>query len=314
MGLPTEKSPAQPRMGKVFVYGEPKVAGKSTLAMTLDPDRTIALDVEDGMAAIEGYKHRVTSWGKIVGHREVGEGRQTRQVPVLDEHSFRGTIQLLHEQDHPFKVGVVDTADMLAQLCADYVLSQLGGAAAAGVTGGYVHASDFDYGKGWSAINEEWQLRIGALCRVLESVILISHADRRTETDRTGGEYTVYTAALGPKGIRNWTLGFVDHILFATVEENDEGVATHCVRTQPSRSWEAGGRTVAGGPRLPDPLWLPDAATAGQELRRALEAVSAPVTAAEPEAAEDKPKAGNGRQRARKAAEPPQQQLEGATA
>jgi hypothetical protein len=179
MGLPTEKSPAQARMGKVFIYGEPKTAGKSTLSMTLDPDHTIALDVEDGLGAIEGFKHRVTSWGKVVGHQEVGEGRAARMVPVLDEHSFRGTVQLLAQNEHPFKVGVVDTADMLAQLCADYVLQQLGGSAAAGVTGGYVHASDFDYGKGWSAINEEWQLRIGALCRVLESVILISHADRR---------------------------------------------------------------------------------------------------------------------------------------
>lgn len=306
MPLPSEKSPAQARIGKVFIYGEPKTAGKSTLAMTLDPDRTIALDVEDGLGAIEGFKHRVTSWGKVAGVQ--GEGRQAR--PVLDEHSFRGAIQLLAQAEHPFRIAVVDTVDMLAQLCSDYVLTQLGGGAAAGVTGQYVHASDFDYGKGWSAISQEWQLRIGALCRVVESVVLISHADRTTKTDRTGGEFPVFTPALGPKAVRNWTLGFVDHILFAQVEENDEGVLTHCVHTQPSRSWESGGRTVAGGAVLPDPIWLPDAGTAGVELRKALEAVSAPVSVEKPKTTETKPAAGGGRQRGRKQAEA-QPQLEG---
>ena len=312
MPLPTEMSPAQARMGKTPPYGEPKTAGKSTLAMTLDPEHTIGIDVENGLGAIEGYKHRVTSWGKIAGYNDVGEGRQARRVPVLDEYSFRGTIQLLAQSEHPFRVGVVDTADMLAQLCAEYVLAQLGGAAAAG-TDAYVHASDFEYGKGWSAINDEWQLRVGALCRVLPTVILISHADRTTKTDRTGAEYPVYTPALGPKGIRNWTLGFVDHILFAQVEENDDGDLVHCVHTQPSRSWEAGGRTVAGGAAMPDPIWLPDAASSGAELRKALEHVSAPQSVPNEETTERPSPAKTARQRGRKQAEA-QPSLEEATA
>lgn len=279
MPLPTEKSPAVARMGKVFLYGEPKTAGKSTLSMTLDPERTIAFDVEDGLGAIEGYKHRVTSWGRVTGTRpptDAEKARGVRQaVPVLDDHSFRGTVQMLHEQrdEHPFKVGVIDTADALSELCNEYVLTSLG----ADRMGGYVHASDFDYGKGWSAVRDEWQLRIGALCRVLDSVILISHAKQTTKTDRTGLEYPVYTPALGPSGIREWTLGFVDHILFAMVDTNEDGELMHCVRTQPARGWEAGGRTVAGGPKLPDPIWLPDALTSGALLRGALERVSAPV-------------------------------------
>lgn len=293
MPLPTQMSAAQARMGKVFLYGEPKVAGKSTLAFTLDPEHTIGFDVEDGLGAIEAYKHRITSWGRQTGVREPTDADRARgwraPIPVLDENSFRGTIGMLVNEEHPFTVGVIDTADALSQLCQEYVLMQLGG----DKSRGYVHASDFDYGKGWSAINEEWALRIGALCRVLESVILISHADRKTDTDRTGAEYSIYTSALGPKGIRNWTLGFVDHILFATNEVNDDGQLVHCVHTQPGRGWEAGGRTVAGGLRLPDPIWLPDAVTSGVELRKALEAVSAPPAPKEQKAAEPvaKPKA-----------------------
>jgi hypothetical protein len=277
MPLPTEKSPAQARMGKVFLYAEPK-KGKSTLAATLDPDRTILLDVEDGLGAIEGFKHRITNWGDVAGYE--GEGRQ--RVPVFAEDSFRGTVKMLYDQraDHPFKVGVVDTADALSGLCSEYVLYSLG--AGADRQGEFVHASDFDYGKGWSAITAEWMLRIGALCRVLDSVILISHADRTTKTDRIGAEYPVYTPSLGPKGLRNWTLGFVDHILFLDVERNDEDEDVVCVHTRQARGWEAGGRTVAGGASLPDPIWLPDALTSGRVLREALEKVSAPP---EPKAA-----------------------------
>lgn len=267
MPLPTEKSKPTPRVGKVFVYAEPKV-GKSTLSMMLDPDHTIALDVEDGLNAIEGYKAPIKSWGKIAGVE--GEGRNAKAI--LADDSFRGVIRDLHQSKHGFTYAVIDTADALAKLCNDYVLQALGGEA--GAQRGFVHASDFEYGKGWSAINEEWSLRIGALCMVVPNVILISHADRTTKTDRTGAEFPVFTPALGPKGIRNWTLGFVEHILFLNVERNDEGEDLRVVHTQPSRSWEAGGRTPVGAPKLPDPLWLPTAETAGEELRTALEGVS----------------------------------------
>lgn len=279
MPLPTEKVPAQPRIGKVFIYAEPKI-GKSLLSMMLDPEHTIALDVEDGLAHIEGYKHRITSWGN---GDIVGEGRA--QKLILHENSFRGAIQMLHQEKHPFKIATVDTADALASLCSEYVLKALG---QSNEMAGYVHASDFDFGKGWDAINKEWQLRIGALCRVMESVILISHADRKTKRDRLNMEYPVYTPALGPAGIRKWTLGFSDHIIFMDVEADDDGNPQRVLHTQPSVSYEAGGRTALGGKRLPDPIWLPDAETAGETLRKALESVAVPAPKPAPEA---KPKA-----------------------
>jgi hypothetical protein len=264
MPLPTEKTAAQPKMGKVFIYAEPKI-GKSLLSMMLDPEHTIALDVEDGLSHIEGYKHRIRSWGD---GQVVPVGRTTELK--LYEDSFRGAIMMLHQEDHPFKIATVDTADALAGLCSEYVLKALG---QSNDQVGYVHASDFDYGKGWDAINKEWQLRIGALCRVMDSVILISHADRKTKRDRVGAEYPVYTPSLGPSGIRKWTLGYSDHIIFMDVENDDQGEPQRVLHTQPTASWEAGGRTVMGGNRLPDPLWLPDAETAGATLRAALEGV-----------------------------------------
>lgn len=273
MGLPTAKTPAQPRVGKVFIFAEPKV-GKSLLSMMLDPEHTIALDIEDGLHAIEGYKHRVTSWGRITGME--GEGRNAQ--PVFAEDSFRGTIKMLHEQrgEHPFKIATIDTADALASLCSEYVLTALGQSIG---EQGYVHASDFDYGKGWDAINKEWQLRVGALARVMDSVILISHADRKIKKSRTGAEIPVYTPALAPAGIRKWTLGFVDHILFMDVDENDQGETMRVLHTQPSVSWEAGSRSAIGGTSLPEPIWLPDPVSAGPTLHEALKQVAAPVAA-----------------------------------
>lgn len=296
MPLPTEKSKPMPRVGKVFLYAEPKI-GKSTLSMMLDPEHTIGLDVEDGLNAIEGYKAPIKSWGKIAGVE--GEGRNQRAIMADD--SFRGVIRDLHQTEHAFTYAVVDTADALAKLCNDYVLQALGGAE--GAQRGFVHASDFEYGKGWSAINEEWALRIGALCMVVPNVILISHADRTTKTDRTGAEFPVFTPALGPKGIRNWTLGFVEHILFLNVERNDDGEDLRVVHSRPSRSWEAGGRVPIGVEPVPDPLWLPTAETAGAELRAALERVSGGLSTQNGQATETTGEAAAGPQTAKKPAQ-----------
>lgn len=268
MPLPTAPTPPQARMGKVLLHAEPKV-GKSTLAGTLDPEHTILLDVEDGLSAIGGYKHKIKSWGRVIG--TTGEGREQRAVH--DDESLMGVGRLLATEEHPFTIGVIDTADALAQLCSEYVLAQLG--ANTGATG-FVHASDFDYGKGWSAISAEWALRIAALARVLPSLILISHSDRRTRTTRAGAEYDAYTTNLGPKGVKEWTSGFVDHILFLHIAEVD-GEEVRAIRTAQGIGWQAGGRTIAGGPKLPDPIILRDAATSGKVLREALEQVTGPA-------------------------------------
>ena len=272
MSLPTEKRKPTPGMGKVLLYAEPKV-GKSTLAATMDPEHTLVLDTENGTAALEAFVHPIKSWSAI-----------TKEEPhVLRGDSFRGAIKALVDEEHDFTTAVVDTVDVLAQLCGDDVLRALGGQQA-----GFLHASDFDYGKGWSAITAEFQLRMGALCRAVPNVVFISHADESVKQDRTGAEYKVYTPALAPKGVRNWLLGFVDHILFAEVVSGEAG-EERVLRTQPTRSYQAGGRTPLGAPKLPDPLPLE-----GPALKAALEALAAPARpAAKPKGSRSKPKPTN---------------------
>ena len=253
MGLPTEKRAPTPGMGKVLLYGEPKV-GKSTLAATMDPDHTLVLDTEAGTTAIEAFVQPIRSW-----------------------QEFRAVVKELHDTEHPFTTVVVDTVDVLAQFAGDDVLAALSGGTAAQ----YAHASDFEYGKGWNAWTDEFTLRAGALCRVVPNVVFISHVDVGTLKDRVGDEYQVYTPALAPKGIRNWLTGFVEHILFAELGPND----ARLLRTQPTRSYQAGGRTPLGAAKLPDPLPLE-----GPALKQALEALAAPVPVTKPKTAAGKAK------------------------
>lgn len=252
MPLPTEKRAPTPGMGKVLIYGPPKI-GKSTLAATMDPDHTLVLDTEQGTGALEAFVQPIKSWGAANEDRT-----------AFADTAFRGVVKALHEEEHPFSTVVVDTVDVLAQLAGDHVLNHLSGGRAAE----YAHASDFEYGKGWNAWTEEFTLRVGALCRVVPNVVFISHADEKTMETRAGGEYTVFTPALAPKGIRGFLTGFVDHILFAQLDDDGERV----LRTQPTRAFEAGGRTALGAAKLPDPLPLE-----GPALKGALEALSAPV-------------------------------------
>lgn len=255
MGLPTEKRQPQAGLGKILLYGAPKV-GKSTLASTIDVEHTLVLDTEGSTTALEAFVMEIKSWGAL-----------TREEPhVLRGDSFRGAIKSLVEDEHDFTTVVVDTVDVLAQLCAAYTLEGLSGGRA-----GYVHASDFDYGKGWSAITEEFQLRIGALCRAVPNVVLVSHADESTKKDRLGKEITVYRPDVKPKGIREFLEGFVDHVLFAEVVQTDDG-ETRLLRTQPAETYSAGGRTPLGRPKLPDPLPLE-----GPALKQALEGLAAPA-------------------------------------
>ena len=145
----------------------------------------------------------------------------------------------------PFDLIVVDTIDVLADYCNDYVLKGLGGDRK-----GFLHASDFEYGKGWAAVAKEFQLRIAALCSLGLPVLLVSHAKDSQVKTRTG-EITVKRPDIDPKGARKWLDGFVDLILYAEIHETPDGQVRQ-LRTAPSENYQAGGR-VPRGMNLPDP-------------------------------------------------------------
>lgn len=242
MTLPTEKTTPtlDPATAKVLLAGAPKV-GKTTLASQIDPEHTLILATEPGYGAIEAYVQPVGSWEAF---REVGAE--------------------LASGKHHFTTVVIDTVDELYKMCTDTVLRSLG----------ITHPSDLDYGKGWAAVTDEFRLRIAKLCALGLGVWFISHAEDK-EIEQRVGTITKSVPSLGGKAGK-WLTGFVDFILFATVEQGAEG-DERLLRTAATENFEAGGRVP-----LPDPLPLDAAA-----LREAMAAAAPKATP--PPKAEEKP-------------------------
>jgi hypothetical protein len=223
--LPAEKTAPtlSPETAKVLLYGPPKI-GKSTLTSGINPEHTLFVATEPGLDALSVFKVDCNSWERF---REIGAE--------------------LANTKHDFKLIVVDTVDELQRMCADHVIQGLN-AGLRTPKQGFVHASDFDYGKGWSAVTEEFRLRVARLCSLGLGVMFVSHTKESTIKDRTGAELTKSAPNVGDKGSRQWLLGFVDFILFASTVPGDEG-EVRVLRTHPTELFEAGGRYT-----LPDPL------------------------------------------------------------
>jgi hypothetical protein len=273
MTLPTEKNtPGQDPISKKFlIYGEPKV-GKSTLASNLFPSAVFFASDPTGLEELEVFKVDVHDWDEF---REVG--RELAVYMAKTPEPIYGAI-------------VVDTVDELSRFCTEFVLKQLPG----GPQGkGFLHASDWEYGKAWNAITEEFRLRIAKLCNLGLPVVFISHSKVKTKKNRTGLEITVNSPDVGTGGLRDWLLKFVDYIFFAEVVQTDEGEA-RLLRTMPSETYLAGGRQPEGRPMLPDPLPLD-----GARLRKALEATAAEGNS-EPEEPKEARRDGDEAKRARK--------------
>jgi hypothetical protein len=250
-GLPTEKRAPRAGVGKLWVYGDAGI-GKSTTALDMYPEGYV-MDTEGSTTALAGLIEDIGNWElfrKRIGELEQARAKDPEQWPAA----------------------IIDTVDVLAKLCGDSVLQGLvGGSGAsdalkarvAGKPGeNYLHASDFDYGKGWSAITDEFALRIAKLCAVVPNVIFISHAAEETVKNRAGIERQVARPALAPKGLRTWLEGFVDHIAFAEIDADGNRV----VRTQPSADYLAKCRVPRGVKAPADPMSM-----RGPVLRKALE-------------------------------------------
>lgn len=236
MALPTEKTKPSLSLDNLIacVAGRPKVGKTSTIA-AFAPDHTLFIATEPGQDGIEAYVEQCNSWEK-----------------------FRAIGADLANEQHPFRLVVVDTVDVLQGLCAAHVMDGLARQAGKDPEKEFVHASDFEYGKGWEAITTEFKLRVAKLCNLGLGVIFISHAKEGTKKDRVGREITTFSADVGQKGSRQWLLGYVNYIWFMDVEQTDVG-EVRLLRTRPSETYEAGGRGVP----LPDPILLGDSAESG---------------------------------------------------
>jgi hypothetical protein len=225
--LPTEKQgpSLDPSKAKIMLYGMPKI-GKTTFASQWD-DNTLLIAAEPGYGGIEAFVQPVITW-----------------------EEFRAVGAALAQGEHEFTTVVIDTTDELFRMCQDYVQREHG----------FKHPSDLDYGKGWSILADEFRLRVGKLAGLGYGVIFISHAKDEEVKQRVGTINRAVPTLSGQAG--KFLTGFVDLILFATMETDADG-EHRVVRTAPSENWSAGGRVT-----LPDPLPL-DATVVREALEKA---------------------------------------------
>jgi hypothetical protein len=263
--LPTDKNVpgVDPLNKKTLLYGQQKV-GKSTLVSQLYPDAVyFATDT--------------------TGLEELSVKTTTEDAPPI------------------YGAVVVDTVDELVRQCRQHVL--------AGLTGGpakkaedFLHESDWDYGKAWNAVAEEFRIRVAKLCSLGLPVVFISHSKTSTHKNRTGQEITKEAPDIGSGQLREWLLKFVDYIFFAEIIGSEEG-DRRVLHTAPSESYHAGYRWPQDKEPLPATLPLD-----GRRLRAALTGAGKPEDNGEVEAQASptksvrKPKAKPAKEKARASA------------
>jgi hypothetical protein len=250
--LPTEHSEPQAVIGTTLIYAEAKT-GKSTQALAMFPDALVA--------ETEGPQHHL----------------RRKAFPVASWQDFLTMGWALQEgQKDNYEAAIIDTADALALMCADFSLRRLAGGAAQNqgraAAKNFVHASDYEYGKGYAAISDEFSLRVGKIMALMPNTVIVCHADTKTLKNEAGQERHVIVPDLAPKGIRRFLEDTVSHIFYARWEADPESGENRAVlRTRNGPNWTAGARLPVGVEPLPDPMPFD-----GALLRRELEARLSP--------------------------------------
>lgn len=155
-----------------------------------------------------------------------GKAVRLRQRPIVRWSDFTGYVKLL-DKDKTFKTQIIDTADILFQLCSDDVCRKRG----------IDHPSDEEWGKGWAAVRNEFTKWIQRLMGNGKGTIFISHATEREIKRRSGGSYHSIQPTLSGQA-RDILEGMVDIFAYFDYKE-DQRVLT--IR---------GDETIAAGNRL----------------------------------------------------------------
>jgi len=154
VSLPTAPSEPSNRLQdySILIYGEKKI-GKTTMSSHFK--RTFFLMFETGAKALAIHKRLVKDW---------------------DE--FRAYTRLI-ERDKSFDTIVLDPIDIAYKYCTSYICKKMI----------ISHPSDEEWGKGWSAIRDEFMTEMSRLLASGKGIIFISHATEKEIKTRTGDKY-----------------------------------------------------------------------------------------------------------------------------
>lgn len=160
-----------------FIYGAPKT-GKTTLAVQM-PD-ALLLAFEKGYNALPGVKAvDITSWAEML--------MVYRQLKSDDVKGI-------------YKAVIVDTIDIAAEMCQQYVCDQLD----------IDQLGDAAYGKGWSAFASEFNTVFRGLTQLGYAVFFIGHHKESSEDDDSGNSRTQIRPAIPGTRARQTIEGMAD--------------------------------------------------------------------------------------------------------
>lgn len=191
------KSGRVPRAQKVVIYA-PEGFGKSTLASQFP--QPLFLDVEDSTAQMDVTR---------LGRDDLGTIKHIEQAIAA----------VIAEK--PCRTLVLDTADWLEQMIVDQMIKDAGSDKIQGI-------EDFGYGKGYTALREQFTLLLARLDHVLQegiNVVFLAHSQvKKHEPPDGAGPYDRYELKLSKQVaplIKEWA----DMVLFGNwrtqVKERD---------------------------------------------------------------------------------------------
>lgn len=190
-----------PMSARIFLMGMPKV-GKTTLAASWAPDKTLILDLQHGTDLLPGdhYVQHINTWNE-----------------------FEQAIDLIAKGGHPFQTVVIDTIDLAYKL-ADQ---------SAAASFGKVAAGEVGYNAGRDMAEGLFRRAIGKLlgCRGL-GIWFIGHA--KTITDANDNERFIPEL---DKRVQMYVTGECEHVFYA--EKLGKKTVIH---TQASPRFEIGTR------------------------------------------------------------------------
>jgi len=209
--LPTKKTDGNVLLSelRLLLFGPPKV-GKTT--MVSEFPGVIYLATEKGYKSLKVHKIDIKSWG-----------------------DFCDAVNTLTKTSHQFKTVVIDTIDILWNLCVEKVCTELE----------IEHPSDEDWGKGYDIISKTFEKEINKLFLSDMGVILISHT-KTVELVNRVGKITKIVATLSNTA-RRIILPKVESIGYMGLKmlknKNGDFIERRILSFAPSETLEAGDRT-----------------------------------------------------------------------
>jgi len=215
---------------RTIIFGPPKI-GKSTLASQFPGPWFLA--TEAGQDWLNVYEPTVIeSWEDFLNVCAYIEEEKPKKFG----------------DGKPIKTIVIDTVDLLFKMCHDDTC----------VTLGVNSPSDLDYGRGWSALSDEFLRVIAKMARWPYGLVFISHSKEK-QVKSKARKIDIIQPAIMTTGFKV-LLAAVDIVLYCSMDEqaeyDDEGEVTgviteeRIIRCQPASNIIAGDRTG----RLPDTM------------------------------------------------------------